>query len=37
VQLRELSPSLQAFMQMASGLTSVAELDAALALLGQEG
>jgi hypothetical protein len=37
VQLRELSPSLQAFMQTVSGLTSVAELDAALAQLAQEG
>jgi hypothetical protein len=36
-RLRELSPSLQAFMQTASGLTSVADLDAALAQLGQEG
>ncbi len=30
-QLRELSPSLQAFMQTAASITSVAELDAALA------
>ena len=37
VQLRELSPSLRAFMQTASGLTSVAELDAALAQWEQEG
>ncbi len=37
VQLRELSPSLQAFLQTASGLTSVAELDAALAQLEREG
>jgi hypothetical protein len=36
-RLRDLSPSLQAFMQTVSGLTSVAELDAALAQLGQEG
>jgi hypothetical protein len=37
VQLRALSPSLQAFMQIASRLTSVAELDAALAQWEQEG
>jgi hypothetical protein len=36
-RLRALSPSLQAFMQTVSGLTSVAELDAALAQLGQDG
>lgn len=33
VQLRELSPSLQAFLQTAAQLTSAAELDAALAAL----
>jgi hypothetical protein len=37
VQLRELSPSLQAFLQTAARLTSVAELDAALAQWEQEG
>lgn len=36
-RLRELSPSLQAFLQTAEQLTSVAELDAALARLQQEG
>lgn len=36
-RLRELSPSLQAFMQTVEQLTSVAELDAVLAQLEQEG
>jgi hypothetical protein len=35
-RLRELSPSLQAFMQTVSGLTSVTELDAALAQVAQK-